>query len=88
MKVTMNIECTPEEARQFLGLPNVAGMQDKMMKEMERKIQENLQNLDPETFIQTWMPATMQNWNAMQKMFWDHVNIQEENAADEKKSKG
>ena len=24
MKVTVNIDCTPEEARQFLGLPDVA----------------------------------------------------------------
>jgi len=29
MKITMNIECTPEEARRFLGLPDVTGLQEK-----------------------------------------------------------
>lgn len=29
MKVTVNVECTPEEARAFLGLPDVTPIQDK-----------------------------------------------------------
>ena len=29
MKITMDIECTPEEARRFLGLPDVTGSQEK-----------------------------------------------------------
>jgi len=28
MKVTMNVECTPEEARRFLGLPDVTRAND------------------------------------------------------------
>ena len=32
MKVTVEVECTPEEARQFLGLPDVVPMQQAAMK--------------------------------------------------------
>lgn len=73
MKVNFDIECTPEEARVFLGLPNVAAMQDRIMKDMETKIHENFNALDPETLIKTWMPMTMQGWNDMQKMFWEQM---------------
>ncbi|MEC7028763.1 MAG: DUF6489 family protein, partial [Pseudomonadota bacterium] len=42
MKVTFNIDCTPEEARRFMGLPDVTPLQDKMMEELEKKMQENI----------------------------------------------
>ena len=37
MKVTVNVDCTPEEARAFIGLPNIAPLQERMMKEMEER---------------------------------------------------
>ena len=75
MKVTFNIDCTPEEARRFMGLPDVTPLQDKMMEELEKKMQENVRSLDPETFIKTWMPMTMESWGEMQKMFWAQMGL-------------
>lgn len=75
MKVTFNIDCTPDEARQFLGLPNIAPLQDAMMKELEAKMQDNIRSLDPESFIKTWMPMTMEGWGEMQKLFWAQMGI-------------
>jgi len=84
MKFNFDIECTPEEARQFLGLPDVIPMQDAMMKEIEAKMRDNLETLDPETFIKTWMPATLQNWGDLQKSFWGQMGMP---TPDAKKSK-
>lgn len=75
MKVNFDIECTPEEARRFLGLPDLAPMQERMMKEIEERMAENLRALDPETLVRTWMPMTMQGWGDMQKMFWGQMGI-------------
>jgi hypothetical protein len=75
MKVTVNVDCTPEEARAFIGLPNIAPMQERMMKEMENRMAENLQSLDPETFMKTWLPLTMEGWGEMQKMFWSQMQM-------------
>lgn len=75
MKVTFNIDCTPEEARAFMGLPDVAPMQEKMMEEMEKKMQDNIRSLDPETFIKTWLPMTMESWGELQKMFWSQMGL-------------
>lgn len=75
MKVNFDIECTPEEARRFLGLPDLAPMQERMMKELETRMAENLRALDPETLVKTWMPMTMQGWGDMQKMFWSQMGV-------------
>lgn len=75
MKFTVNVECTPEEARSFFGLPDIAPMQDRMMDELEEKMRENIQNLDPETFMKTWLPATVQGWGELQKMFWGQMGM-------------
>ncbi|MAE51569.1 MAG: hypothetical protein CMH27_07145 [Micavibrio sp.] len=73
MKIKFDIECSPEEARKFLGLPDVVPMQEKLMQEVEKKMQDNIRNLDPETMVKTWLPATVQGWGEMQKMFWSQM---------------
>ena len=75
MKVTFDIDCTPEEARKFLGLPDVAPMQEAMMDELQAKMQENIQAMDLETMMKTWFPMAMQNMNDMQKMFWGQMGV-------------
>ena len=75
MKFNFDIECTPEEARRFIGLPDIAPMQERMMKELENKMQENLRNLTPEEMVKTWMPATIQGFGEMQKMFWQRMGV-------------
>jgi hypothetical protein len=38
MKVTVNIDCTPGEARTFLGLPDLQKMQTAVTAEMEKRM--------------------------------------------------
>lgn len=88
MKVTFDIDCTPEEARQFLGLPDLAPMQERFMKELEERMAENLRALDPETLVKTWMPMSMNNLGEMQRMFWSQMGINvPEGATSESKAK-
>ncbi|MCC7305059.1 MAG: hypothetical protein IT558_02245 [Alphaproteobacteria bacterium] len=85
MKVKFDIECTPEEARKFLGLPDVAPMQDALMQEMEERMRENIRALDPETMLKTWLPATIEGWGQVQKMFWQQMGVQQDAASAQKK---
>ena len=75
MKVKFDIECTPEEARTFFGLPNVAPMQDALMKDLEDRLRENIRSLEPEAMLKTWLPATIQGWGEMQKIFWEQMGM-------------
>lgn len=75
MKVKFDIECTPQEARAFFGLPDVAPMQEALMKDLEDQLRENMRSLDPETMLKTWLPATIQGWGEVQKMFWQQMGM-------------
>ncbi|WP_334130059.1 DUF6489 family protein [Sneathiella sp.] len=70
MKITFDIDCTPEEARRFFGLPDVQKMQDAVMQELQAKMLENIANLDPEHMMKTWLPAGMEGFEQMQKLFF------------------
>jgi hypothetical protein len=54
MKVNIEIDCTPLEARQFMGLPDVQPMQDAMMDKLQQKMAENIDKFSPETILQNW----------------------------------
>ncbi len=73
MKFTVNVECTPEEARTFMGLPDVQPIQEAMMKDLQERMKTNMQAMDPETIMKTWVPAAMQGADQVQKMFWSHL---------------
>jgi hypothetical protein len=54
MKVTVDIECSPAEARAFLGLPDVTGINEHLVNEMKRRMDENVAALQPEELMKTW----------------------------------
>lgn len=56
MKMTIEVDCTPEEARRFLGLPDVSALNEHLVKEMGAKIDSNMASLlKPEEFMKNWM---------------------------------
>ena len=54
MKVTVNVECTPEEARTFLGLPDVQPLNDYMMNAMKERMAQNIHSMQPDEMIKNW----------------------------------
>jgi hypothetical protein len=70
MKIKVDVDCTPEEARAFLGLPDVAPMQEALMAEMGKHMSAALESMDPETLMKTWMPLGVQGLEQAQRMFW------------------
>ena len=55
MKVTIEIECTPDEARQFMGLPDVKPMQAALMGRMEAQMSEAADRFSPDALLRSWM---------------------------------
>ncbi|MDI7775821.1 DUF6489 family protein [Asticcacaulis sp. EMRT-3] len=54
MKVTVNVECTPQEARTFLGLPDVEPLNDYMMEQMKARMAQNMQSMQPDEMLKNW----------------------------------
>jgi Family of unknown function (DUF6489) len=70
MKLTINVDCTPLEARLLLGLPDVQPIQTTMMKQMEEKMAGAMNILDPEALARQWAPIGMQSLEQFQKLLF------------------
>ena len=55
MKFRVEGECTPAEAREFLGLPDVAPLNDHLVQEMTKRLDANIAMLKPEELMRNWM---------------------------------
>lgn len=69
MKVTVEVDCTPEEARQFMGLPDVQPMQAAVMAEMEKRVLDEMDRFSPEALLKSWMSLIPQSPEQMQGAF-------------------
>mgnify|MGYP001411136531 FL=1 len=68
MKMTMNVECTPEEARRFVGLPDVTPLNEMLVREMTSRAEENMKLMSPDTMMKSWMSFGGQAQDAFMKL--------------------
>jgi hypothetical protein len=57
MKVTVNIDCTPEEARAFFGLPDLAPVHAAYVEKLQSVVTEGLTPADLEKMTASWLPG-------------------------------
>ncbi len=70
MKVSIEVDCTPEEARAFFGLPDVRPLQESMMAQMQEQMQKVAGSMDPEAAFKVLFPLQSESFTDMQKAFW------------------
>ena len=68
MKCTVEVECTPEEARVFFGLPDLQPMQTRVMAEMEKRMLAEMDRFSPDSILKTWMSLAPQSPEQVQEM--------------------
>jgi hypothetical protein len=54
VKVTINIDCTPQEARVFMGLPDMSPLNDHLVEEMRKRMEANINALQPDELMKSW----------------------------------
>jgi hypothetical protein len=69
MKINVEIDCTPLEARQFFGLPDVSPMQTAVMEKMQQQVMANIDKVSPESLIQSWFTFDPKIAERFQEMF-------------------
>lgn len=57
MKITFDIDCSPQEARAFLGLPDMTPLHDLYLDRMKSFVTEGVSRADFEQMARTWMPG-------------------------------
>lgn len=68
MKVNIEIDCEPAEARAFLGLPNVEPLNDHLVSEMKRRMDENISAMKPEELMKNWTSFGIQAQDQFRKL--------------------
>jgi hypothetical protein len=71
MKLNIQIDMTPDEARRFLGLPDVSKAQERMMAEVEKRMKAAIDINDPEAMMRVWMPLGGQGFEQFQRFIFD-----------------
>ncbi len=69
MKMHVEIDVTPEEARQFLGLPDVRPMQEAVMAHVQKQMEDAADRMSPEGLLRSWLTLLPQGSEQMVDMF-------------------
>ena len=70
MKITFDIDCTPQEARAFLGLPDLAPLHDLYLDKMKTLVTDGIGTADMERLTPTWMPGIADSLEQWRHSFW------------------
>jgi hypothetical protein len=75
MKISVEIDCTPEEARTFFGLPDLSSVQEAATEAMKQRVSEAIGASDPQELFKAWFSsgtakAMADGFQTLQKAFW------------------
>ncbi len=57
MQIKIEIDLKPEELRQFLGIPDVLGIQEDLFRYARDKFSDQMEGIDPKSFVKENMEA-------------------------------
>lgn len=68
MKISIDIDLSPKEAREILGLPDLGPLQKATMKKLQDKIDQGIEEMsDPELLLKRYMPIGIQGIEQFQQ---------------------
>lgn len=85
MKFTVNVECSPEEARRFMGLPDVTPINEALVAEMGKRVEKNLALMSGESMMSSWMSVGTQAQDAFVKLMTSGASMAASGAAPREK---
>jgi Family of unknown function (DUF6489) len=56
-KITIDIDCTPTEARELVGYPNLQAIHERLAREIEQRLLDGAEKFSPEAVLQQWFGA-------------------------------
>ena len=68
MKISVDVDCTPEEAWRFMGLPDLSSVHAIYLAKVEKMVDEGITADNIDTMVRAWSPmgeAGMTMWRQM-----------------------
>ena len=69
MKFTVNVDCTPEEARRFLGFPDLTPIHDIYVEKMQKLVSDGVTPDMVGDMMKSWGPMSEAGMNMWRQMF-------------------
>jgi hypothetical protein len=75
MKISVDVEMTPEEMRKLFGLPDVEAFQRQLMDDIRERMVAGAEGYDPIKLFQPYVTGTMASWDMFQKMLTNAASV-------------
>lgn len=69
MKITIDIDCTPQEARAFFGWPDLEPLHQAATRELLQEMTTTLASMEPEALPKAWLSSGLQGVERMQSLW-------------------
>lgn len=69
MKIRIDVDVSPAEARAFFGLPDVGPLQEEMLEIVRDRMRAGVEGFDPLSLMQPFFAWNLQSLEAMRKAF-------------------
>ncbi|MFC6673545.1 DUF6489 family protein [Marinobacterium aestuariivivens] len=74
MKFKIDVEMTPEEFRQLLGLPDVAGLQQEMLDEIRQRMMAGAEGYDPMALFKQQLTGGFGSMDSLQQLMMNMMS--------------
>lgn len=68
MKISIDVEMTPEELRKVMGLPDLAPLQQEMINQIREQMEAGTEGYDPLTLFKPYLPGNQASAEMMQRL--------------------
>ncbi len=86
MKISIDIDCTAQEAREVMGLPDLKPLQEIWLAQIEKKMIDDMERFSPDSLIKSWTSNSSGGAAWIQSLF-ESVSQNSTAGTDDKKSK-
>ncbi|WP_201243451.1 DUF6489 family protein [Halochromatium salexigens] len=69
MKFHIDVEVSPAELRQLMGLPDLEGLQQRMLHDIQARIEQGAEGYDPMELMQPYFKTSLAGMDMMQRLF-------------------
>ncbi len=69
MKFHIDVEMSPAEVRKLMGLPDLEGLQQRMLDDIQARVEQGAEGYDPMELMQPYLKTSLAGMDMMQRLF-------------------
>ncbi len=74
MKFSIEIDATPKEVRETLGLPDIQAVQERVIERIEERVMASVDEYDPAKLLTMFVPEGVRFLDGLQKTIFDGIS--------------